>query len=188
MFGRRKPQYTFYWLRNILWPNMGWLRWCVYVWKRMLRINDTPHKVALGIVCGSFASFTPFVGMHFVVAGILAYFLGGSLLASAWGTAAGNPFTFPFIWISTLNLGNFILGRGWVDKFPVELSFTNILYHPVETFAPIILPMTIGGVPLGALCSLVLYWPVKGLVKICQARRRARIAARLARKDNRAAA
>lgn len=188
MFGRKKPQYLTSWARNILWPDMGWWRWCVYMWKRILRINDTPHKVALGLVCGSFASFTPFIGMHFVCGGTAAYFLRGSLLASMLGTAAGNPFTFPFIWISTLNVGNWLLGRGWVEKFPVDLSVSNLFYHPIETLGPVILPMTIGAIPLGITCSFLLYWPVKGLVQVYQARRRARIAARLARKDRRVTA
>ena len=74
--------------------------------------------------------FTPFVGFHFVLAAITAWIVRGNILASAIGTAAGNPWTFPFIWVSVLYTGRKILGLEYADAVNVnfETVFTNCKY------------------------------------------------------------
>ena len=67
-----------------------------YVTKRILRLTATPHAVAAGVAAGAFTSFTPFMGLHFLLAAVLAWMVRGNLLAPALGTFVGNPLTFPF--------------------------------------------------------------------------------------------
>ena len=49
----------------------------------------------------------------------IAYIVRANIVAAAIGTVAGNPWTFPFIWLWTYWLGRKILG-GWGN--PVDLS------------------------------------------------------------------
>ncbi len=79
--------------------------------KRILRITASPHAIAAGVAAGVFTSFTPFMGLHFLVAFVLAFVLRGNMIASALGTFFGNPLSFPLIWAATFSTGNFVLGN-----------------------------------------------------------------------------
>ena len=75
-----------------------------------------------------------------------------------------HPFTFPFIWLSTFNTGNFLLGRGFDDNAFPEISLENIFMSPLEIFGPIIVPMTIGAFPVGVLITVLTYIPSNILI------------------------
>ncbi len=155
-------------VRLWMWPRTAWSRSVRYVWRRLWRLTASPHAIAIGCSAGVFASFTPFMGLHFVIAAALAWGLGGNILASALGTFFGNPLSFPFIWFSTYNLGGIILMEpkySHVD-FAAELmhaSFAN-LWHLIK-------PMMVGGIPLGIFFGLVVYFPVRAAVASYQQRR-----------------
>ena len=178
-------------LLSWFWPRRGVRRGWMYVWHRVTRISASPHVIALGFAAGVFASFTPFVGLHFVLAGILALVVGGNILASALGTFVGNPLTFPFIWLSTYNLGGLFLGierRESIDlslpegtvlaMFTQPRGFFNALW---EVIGPVVTPMFVGGVPLGLIAGALCYFVVYSGVDGYQRRRRHRLAVRYQR-------
>jgi hypothetical protein len=66
-----------------------------YVKHRLRRLPDPPHQIARGIFAGVFTTFTPFFGLHFVVAAILAEdHAWQSCLPSLLATFFGNPLTY----------------------------------------------------------------------------------------------
>jgi hypothetical protein len=107
---RRKAVSVWRRVRNFFWPEIGFQRAAKYMGHKVNRITGSPHAIALGFAAGAFASFTPAIGFHFVLAAIIAWAIGANILASAIGTSVGNPLTFPFIWIGTHNVGSFLLG------------------------------------------------------------------------------
>ena len=97
MFKRRE---TRSWLRAIaefFYPRGGWRRAASYVGHRLRRLPDPPHRIARGIAAGVFVCFTPFFGLHFFMAAILAFLMQGNIVAALLATFFGNPLTFPFI-------------------------------------------------------------------------------------------
>ena len=188
MFARREEPGLLQRIRLFLFPPGGLRRAWMYIWHRTKRISASPHAIAAGFAAGAFVSFTPFIGFHFILAGILAWFLRGSILASALGTAVGNPLTFPFIWWATYNLGGLILGYDLKSEITINLphGFGMMLFtHPAEFFhvfwevmSPIILPMLVGALPLGGAVGLGFYFLVRKAVREYQERRRARLAER----------
>lgn len=169
---RQKPAFAER-MRVMLWPRRGWRRSTQYVTKRILRLSGTPHAIALGFAAGVFVSFTPFVGLHFFGGFLLAWFLGGNLLASAFGTFIGNPLTFPVIWITTFNLGNWMLGEKGV-KFHFDATKT-LLNESFDVLWPLIKPMALAGVPLGILAAIACYFPVRATIEAYHERRRRRL-------------
>ena len=99
-------------IRELVLPRRGWRRGFEYLGHRVRRLPDTPHRIALGVACGVFSSFTPFYGLHFVFALVVARAIRANMIAALIGTAAGNPLTFPFIAPVALGLGRRILGHG----------------------------------------------------------------------------
>lgn len=182
MFKRRKKVSFWTKLRNSIWPEGGWKRYGQYLMLRLHRLKGTPRSIAAGIACGVAISFTPFVGFHFVLAAITAFLVRGNILASALGTAAGNPWTFPFIWISVLYTGRRILGGHYHDAVRVDfLHFFEKGMHALMTFDfglffqdiwPILWPMMVGCIPYYIVSWFVSYYLVKSALENISRRRR----------------
>ena len=166
--------------QRFLHPMGSYTRWLRYLQLRLQRLPGTPHDIAFGFACGAFASFTPLVGFHFIIAGILAWALRGSILASAFGTAVGNPWTFPFIWISTYRLGHWVMGREVPENGANPEAISNVIGQADNTsimasFAELIVPMLVGSIPTGFLAGLACYLILRPVVSTYQARRLERL-------------
>jgi hypothetical protein len=160
-------------MREIVYPRKGLWRGLDYARKRLHRLPDSPHRIALGFACGAAASFSPFFGFHIVLAAAVAWVLRGNVLAAAFGTIIGNPITFPFIAAFSLETGWRILGtvkRHTDSDFSVGWLLDNIEL--------IFLPYLVGGILPGLFCGVVCYWFTGPIVEAYQNRRRRRLAER----------
>lgn len=181
LFRRRSPLPTFQKLRHGLWPRAGWKRAAIYVSHRVRRLPGSPSHIAAGFASGAAISFTPFLGLHFVSAALLAMLLRGSLLASAIGTVVGNPWTFPLIWAWSYAVGCLVLGADHAACVHDGQGFDNLEGSPFTTeylkdnILLLGIPMTLGGVPTAILAWFAFFWPVKGAVASYQKARRARL-------------
>jgi uncharacterized protein (DUF2062 family) len=185
-------------IRGAILPRGGWRRAIEYIGHRIRRLPDTPHRVALGFACGAMASFTPFFGLHFGLAVMLAWVLGGNIVAALIGTVVGNPLTLPLIaWIS-MALGRRILGTGLTGRDFERVA--EALYLGAEglwetflslfgmgesqwakvtlVWSEVMLPYLVGGLLPGITTSIALYYLVRPLVAAYQAARRRRLARR----------
>jgi len=171
MFRRRTPLPMLRRIAGVFWPRAGWRRTSAYLAHRVRRLPDTPYRIASGFACGAAMSFTPFIGLHFVGAAVLAVMLRGSILASAIGTVVGNPWTFPFIWAWIYTLGRWLIGGEIVSDLPKVLSLQYIFDRPFD----VLLPMTVGGLPTAIAGWFVFFWPIHGAVVEYQKARRWRI-------------
>ncbi|WP_436640953.1 DUF2062 domain-containing protein [Microbaculum sp. FT89] len=169
-------------VRVALWPRRSWGRSFRYIGKRVLRLSASPHAIAAGFAAGAMVSFTPFVGLHFILAAILAFVTGGNILASALGTALGNPLTFPFIWAASYRTGLLIVGGSGAGHPPIDMSL-GLFAHSWDALMPVLTTMLIGAVPLGIIAWIVFYFLVRTIVRSFQAARRRRFEEHAARKD-----
>ena len=154
---------------------MGWNRVLRYWTFKLKRLQGSPYAIACGFACGAAVSFTPFIGFHFVIAAALAWMLRGNVIASAIGTAVGNPWTFPFIWAGILWIGTWILGYERGQELPAEVTFGTIFERP-ET---VLLPMLVGGLPVSVVVWLLIFFPIRRVVSNYQQHR---VAKRLRRR------
>lgn len=176
MFKRRNKKHIFAATRDYFWPSSGWGRSFHYLRHRLARIPGTPYAIAAGFASGAAVSFTPFIGLHFLLAALLAWIIGANILTSAMGTFVGNPWTFPFIWIAIYHVGCWLLGIPTTEDLLAQIYITldthslmEILSSPLETLGPflqsIILPMFIGGLLLGSVIWIIFYWILEKLVR-----------------------
>ncbi|MFB3135217.1 MAG: DUF2062 domain-containing protein [Rhodospirillales bacterium] len=172
-------------LREFLWPRSGWERSARYIFHRVARLPGTPHAIAGGFACGAAISFTPFVGLHIVLAALLAWSIRANIISSAIGTVVGNPWSFPFIWVWIYELGHW-MGVGTGGHSKENLDFIGLFGKMLEavlrldagylfeTAWPVFLPMLAGGIPTALVVWLAFYVPLKPVVATYQKRRRAR--------------
>lgn len=192
MFRRRVRPSTLRIVQFSIWPRSGWTRAGQYLWHRLHRLPGTPYSIAIGLACGAAMSVTPFVGVHFFMAALLAWLFRGNVLASAFGTILGNPWTFPVIWLTTYYMGNFILGNGLPvgdQAHNFEGMFSGLVRSMIEADGalfmdrvwPLWWPMMVGSIPSAILTGLVTYFVFYRLVEVYQKRRAKRLVARLIR-------
>lgn len=184
MFNRRNKVSWTTKIKNLIWPEGGWKRYGQYLLLRLHRLKGTPQSIAAGLACGVAISFTPFVGFHFVLAGVTAWIIGGNILASALGTAAGNPWTFPFIWLSVLYTGRKILGAAAGAVQVDFIKFFERSFHALMTFDfslffhdiwPILWPMMVGCIPFYIVSWLITYYLFKSALEKIGAARQKRL-------------
>ena len=125
VFKRRKPRTYYEAVKEGFYPRGGWRRALRYIVHRVRRLPDPAHKIARGIACGVFTCFTPFFGMHFFVAALLAWLVRGNVMAALLATFFGNPITFPFIAAVSMEVGALLLGRPPLPLPLVVSAFTD---------------------------------------------------------------
>ena len=175
MFRRRIPLTRLSQIRSVIWPERGFRRLFAYLFQRVVRLPGSSGSIAIGVASGVAASFLPFIGLHFLIAALLALLLRGNVLASVIGTFFGNPWTFLFIWVLDYRLGLWLLQRsGYGDQFfaldleqvvAVMAIFTQFFtfsggvdwQQVAEPFEQVFLPMTIGGTVLAVLAWFVAF-------------------------------
>ncbi len=183
LFKRRRRLSPLERLRNALWPTRSFDRSFRYMMLRLWRIPGTSHSIALGCAAGVFAIFTPFLGFQMMLAAVLAWTLRGNVLASAVGTFAGNPLTYPVIWISTFTLGNFFLGGSASAGIDQLSSGARAIGHSIREVSPdgvatavhglwpVLKPMALGSLPLGGLTALSVYYLMRNVLNAQKGRR-----------------
>jgi len=182
MFRRRVKQSILDRVITFFWPKAGFRRSSTYVVYRVARLKGSTYSLAGGFACGSAVSFTPFVGFHFILGALLALTMRGNVLASAIGTAVGNPWTFPFIWVWIYNCGVW-MGAGGHREDGSEIDFSETFESLMDAVVtldgslfidqvlPLFWPMFVGGIPTGIVVWLISYWLIKRLILGFQKRR-----------------
>ena len=202
MFKRRDRRPIWRIVVDFVYPRGGWSRAFEYVKHRVRRLPDTPEKISRGIAAGVFAAFTPFYGLHFIFAALLARLMRGNILAALLATFFGNPLTYIPIGVASLGTGYWLLG---IPFNPALLGFGRRLQHDYCTlgcrfgnafsdithnlwaiFTPskadwrgvidfywdIFFPYMIGGIIPGLICGGICYYISVPVITAYQNRRR----------------
>ena len=198
VFRRRDRRSPLRALADFVLPGGGWGRAFLYVKHRVRRLPDSPERIARGIWAGVFTTFTPFYGLHFLVAAIIARMMNGNILASLSATFFGNPLTYVPIGVASLQTGHWLLGtefdeevdKSLVGKFlaaggdlkdnlvalfmdkPADWQGLHLFYNEV------FYPYMIGGIIPGIICATVCYMLSLPVIRVYQQRRRAKIKAK----------
>ena len=123
-FGRKKKKGLITSIFNFIKVFFAFSRTKKYISLSIKRIKDTPQALSLGIATGISISFTPFIGLHALLAMLVSWIIGGSMAAALIGTLFGNPWTFPFIWYFTFEIGQ-LMNYGFLP-YEEEFSFQSI--------------------------------------------------------------
>jgi uncharacterized protein (DUF2062 family) len=144
--------------------------------RRFLALDDPPERTALAFSLGVFIAFSPFLGLHTILATLIAFLFRLNKVALYTGTFVNNPFlTLVPIIIVSYAIGAFILGR----PLRIPDSGVQLLRHPHLLTAAyyhklflesrdIVWPFSIGGLTLSVVCSLIAYPVTSSLLRARQ--------------------
>lgn len=199
VFKRRDRRSTLQTLQDFLWPRGGWTRAFYYIRHRLRRLPGSPERIARGIWAGVFTTFTPFYGIHFVIAAVFARFVQGNILAALLGTFFGNPLTYLPIGVISLKTGHFLLGtefekgeeRSLIRKFTdagydllhnfwAMFTDADMDWHGLSLFwGEVFYPYLIGGIFPGLIAATVAYYLTVPVIRAYQKRRAKQIQAKV---------
>ena len=133
--------------------------------RRLLALDDPPERTALAFSIGIFIAFSPFLGLHTIMATAVAFIFRFNKIAIYSGTFINNPFlTLVPIIIASYAIGAFMLGR----PLRIPESGIELLKHPHLLTADyyrrlfnesweIVWPFSVGATTLSVVCSLIAY-------------------------------
>ena len=141
--------------------------------RRLLALDDPPERTALAFSIGVFIAFSPLLGLHTILATLIAFLFRFNKVAVYTGTFINNPFvTLVPIIISSYAIGAFLLGRPLripagglaLLKEPHLLTgeYYRSLFH--ESWY-IVWPFAIGSTVLSVVCSLIAYPVTSSLLR-----------------------
>ncbi len=133
--------------------------------RRLLAIDDPPERTALAFSIGIFIAFSPFLGLHTIMATVIAFAFRFNKVAIYTGTFVNNPFlTLVPIIIASYAVGAFILGRPLqIPDEGIELLkdphlFSGEYYRRIFVQSwNIVWPFAVGGMVLSVVCSVIAY-------------------------------
>ena len=148
--------------------------------RRLLAVDDPPERTALAFSIGIFIAFSPFLGLHTIMATLIAFLFRFNKIAIYTGTFVNNPFlTLVPIIAASYALGALLLGRplslpdeGWQLLRHPHLLAAAYWQQLFTHLWDIVLPFSIGGMALSIVLSLAAY-PVT--LKLLRARQRMKV-------------
>ncbi|AVO38400.1 DUF2062 domain-containing protein [Pukyongiella litopenaei] len=198
VFRRRDRRSVLRTLADFLYPRGGWTRAFLYVKHRLRRLPDSPERIARGIWAGVFTTFTPFYGLHFLVAFLVARLLRGNILAALMSTFFGNPLTYVPIGLISLQTGHFLLGtefddrthrsfggkfvdagRDLRDNFIAMFTDRDADWQGLHLFYDeVFFPYLVGGLLPGMVAGTIAYYLSVPVIRAYQTRRKNKIKAK----------
>lgn len=144
---------------------------------RILHIDDSPQRIARGIAVGLFIGYLPLVGLHMLLAFVLAKLIRANKAMAVMWVWVSNPLTFVIIYYPCYRVGRLIAAlfhhKSDIDVKQLELIFvqhlsfwgmiSNLFSYDywkelAGVFARVGLEMFIGGIFLGAIVAGAGYW------------------------------
>jgi uncharacterized protein (DUF2062 family) len=138
----------------------------------VVRINASPHRVALGVAVGAWLGVFPTFGLAAPVAYVLAWIFRFNKAGALAGAAVMNPLTSPLFWAASAMLGAAFTGMEWrlvynqirEESYVWALSRTTYVYFVGNLVI---------ATAVAALCYGGAYWAVRARQRRRRARRRA---------------
>jgi uncharacterized protein (DUF2062 family) len=133
--------------------------------RRLLALDDPPERTALAFSVGVFIAFSPFLGLHTIMATAIAFWFRFNKVAIYTGTFINNPFlTLVPIVLVSYGLGALLTGRplslpeGGVELLSHPRLLDSDYWRRLGAQAwEIVLPFSIGATLLSVVCSLAAY-------------------------------
>lgn len=143
-------------------------RWIKLQYLKIIRIDDTPEKIALGMALGIASGILPTFGLGIIFAIFLALVFKANKVSAVIGTMIMNPWTSVFFWTLSYILGELIIHQRIapnIDSAIMQIKYIEGLsiFEMLKEFISlagkeILLPYLVGNIILTVVLSLSFYF------------------------------
>ncbi|MBI5026425.1 MAG: DUF2062 domain-containing protein [Nitrospirae bacterium] len=124
--------------------------------REIIRIKDTPHRIAISFAMGIFIGMSPFFGFHTIGAFALAWLLRLNKFAAVVGVYITNPLTIIPIYTFSLWFGAKLTG---MEEILPDIDWNQMTFiYLLDKLSPLILPFFVGTTVLGLISAAASYY------------------------------
>jgi len=127
--------------------------------RSLLNLDDPPERTALAFAIGTLIGFSPLLGLHTIIAAIIAVSWRLNKVALFTGVYISNPWT-----VAPIVAASWAIGRWFIETPPIILPHftfgalvTASFWQQVTMQWRQLLPFAVGATIISILCSLVSY-------------------------------
>jgi uncharacterized protein len=133
------------------------------LFRTVLQLEDTPHRVALAFAIGIFIAFFPILGIHTALALLIAFAFRLNKVAILTGAWVNNPWTLAPMYVAGTVVGAEIMGVSSEGLSEVDWSLHGRPFYEAlfETVRPLVLPFLLGNLILGVAGGVVAYFVLR---------------------------
>jgi uncharacterized protein (DUF2062 family) len=139
----------------------------------LFHIHDTPSRTAAAFALGVFFGFSPFLGLHTLLALACAFVLNLNRVAVLLGVYSNLPWIIAAYYALTTAAGAWVLGRGLPPNFGEQLTALFALSFWHKGFwerlwllmDPLLWPYFVGSLIGAALLACAAYYVTRGLLE-----------------------
>lgn len=143
-------------------------RFMVY---RVMSLDDTPHRIALGVAIGIFVTWTPTIGLQMIITILLATLLKANKFVGVPFVWISNPVTFVPIYGPNYWLGATMMGKDpgsrWQALFAAAETGGNWIErtgHWFESIMPIFWELWLGSLVVSLVLGIITYFLMYRLI------------------------
>ena len=156
-----------------------WQRLKGFIVHKVLRLDDTPHRIALGVAIGFFVTWTPTIGIQMILVVALATLLKANKRVGVPFVWISNPLTILWIYRPNYFIGSQLLGgrytpsafwaavqnartaqanlpdpQGWLDHVS---HWGQVIWQWMQALWPIFPPLWLGSIIVALLMGFITY-------------------------------
>ncbi len=135
--------------------------------RRLLALEDTPERIALGFAIGVFFAFSPLLGLHTFLGLMAAFLFGLNRPAVLIGVFINNPWTLVPIYGFAIYVGGMLVGfpnTGPMPHFGWKQIWSETFWVQVAGQWRMLKPLLLGSSVLAVLTSILSYLLARYLI------------------------
>lgn len=130
---------------------------------KVLSLDDTPHRIALGVAIGFFVAWTPTIGIQMILTVALATLLRANKFVGVPVVWLSNPLTLVPVYYPSYRLGCWLIGmepcsaRQMLEILQLKEGWLKLLTNTMD----ILIAMSLGSLIIGLALATVAYYVTK---------------------------
>ncbi len=143
---------------------------------RILSLDDTPHRIALGVAVGIFVTWTPSMPFQMVLVVALSWLLGANKFVGVPLVWISNPATLVPIYAPNYIIGCWIMGRShnaWSvigNAISFQGSWWDRIYTWYSTMTSIFWELWIGSLVVALILGVMTYFAMYRMIVVYRGR------------------
>jgi len=123
--------------------------------RQVIRLSESPHKIALAFAAGVFIGMSPLLGLHTLIGFAVVWIFRLNPFAVLAGVYITNPWTIVPIYTFSTWVGTQCLG---LEQMIPEIDWSNLsLINLLNDLEPLLMPFIVGTFMIGTLASIISY-------------------------------
>jgi uncharacterized protein (DUF2062 family) len=132
----------------------------------LLHLDGSSRRTALAFALGVWIAFFPLLGIHTILALLIAFLFRLNRVALLLGTYINNPWTVAPLYMAGTFLGCVLLGIAPGEMMAIEWPrHTFAVRETLIRLRPFLMPYIVGNLSLGTVCAGAAYSVVRRLLE-----------------------